>query len=232
MKQLVYPNPDIFCEPGWCLKYVRQAFGAPAVEPTATAGWANAKYKHRDYNFPNAWVPLWFSMDKEPAGHVVLRAPDGRIYSTSSPANTPVIHPNLDHLIWYYGPRVQPQYQLKLTYLGWSEDISNVRVVEGEDEMNAEQEKKLNAIYDRIFGRDIQRWMNPENGAVSETPVAGWVAMRSADLHDILSLNNLINNNTQRVLEAVSKVPGIDESVIAALKEELTSNISVTLTSQ
>jgi len=133
--QLVTPNPNIPCEPGWCLKYVRQAFGAPAVEPSATAGWHNAKFKHEDYNFPNdVWVPLWFSIDTIPEGHVVLRAPDGRIYSTSTPGNTPYVHPNLEHLIWYYGPRVEPQYQLTLRYLGWSEDISNVRVVINEED--------------------------------------------------------------------------------------------------
>jgi hypothetical protein len=115
--------------------YVRQAFGLPAVEPSATKGWENAKYKHEDYHFPNAWVPLWFSIDSIPEGHVVLRAPDGRIYSTSTPGNTPYVHPNLEHLIWYYGDRVEPEYQLTLRYLGWSEDISNVRVVESEDEM-------------------------------------------------------------------------------------------------
>lgn len=126
MIQLVTPNPNIPCVPGWCLQYVRQAFGAPVVEPTATAGWNNAKFKHRDWNFPaGMWVPVWFELATEPAGHVALLAPNGAVYSTTSPfSNLPTIHPNMAHLIAAYAP-YNP-----LTYLGWSEDISGVRVVQ------------------------------------------------------------------------------------------------------
>jgi len=121
--QLVTPNPNIPCKPGWCLQYVRQTFGAPAVEPTATAGWANAKYRHEDWNFPGGcWVPVWFSLANEPAGHVALLAPDGSVYSTSDDSTTPHHHPNMADLIRYY-------WRNPLTYLGWSEDISGVRVV-------------------------------------------------------------------------------------------------------
>jgi len=114
-----------------CLQYVRQAFGAPLVEPTATEGWNRAKYKHTDFNFPDGVaVPLWFAIPGVSAGHVVIRMPDGSVYSTSDNSNVPHHHPSLADLIWYYGPRVQPEYQLKLQYLGWSEDISTVRVVQ------------------------------------------------------------------------------------------------------
>jgi hypothetical protein len=125
-QQLVAPNPNIPCQPGWCLQYVRQAFGAPVVEPTATAGWNNAKYRHTDWDFPEGcWVPLWFQLATEPAGHVVLRAPNGKIYSTTNPYQyTPRVHPNLADLFAAYAP-YNP-----LTYLGWSEDISGVRVVQ------------------------------------------------------------------------------------------------------
>lgn len=126
-RQLRTPNPHIPCKPGWCLQYVREAFGIyPGVYPSATSGWANAQYKHQDQTFPaGAWVPLWFFMANEPLGHVVLRAPDGSIYSTSDPSTIPHHHPNLADLMGYYA-----YYGLPLTYLGWSEDIENVRVVE------------------------------------------------------------------------------------------------------
>lgn len=231
MQQLVHPNPDIWCAPGWCLMYVRQAFGAPAVEPSATAGWANAKYKHHDYNFPNAWVPLWFTIDTIPEGHVVLRAPDGRIYSTSTPGNTPYIHPNLEHLIWYYGDRVEPQYRLTLRYLGWSEDVSNVRVVSPvptqpkEDEMNSEQEKLLREVRDRVMGRDTQRYIGP-NGEVSTDNQPGYYPARSADIHDVMSTNNWIEHNTNRILAAVSAIPGVDSTIIDKLGEQLSAELA------
>ena len=132
MIQLVTPNPNISCQPGWCLQYVRQTFGAPAVEPTATAGWANAKFRHEDWDFPaGCWVPVWFSLAKEPAGHVALMAPDGSVYSTSDDSTVPHHHPSLQDLIAYY-------WRNPLTYLGWSEDISGVRVVQGDGTINVQ----------------------------------------------------------------------------------------------
>ena len=124
--QLVMPDPFIPCTPGWCLQYVRQAFGAPIVEPTATKGWENAVFKHTGMDFPSGvWVPVWFAVAGVPEGHVVLRAPDGSIYSTTSPTNTrATVHPTLDDLFAAYAP-YNP-----LTYRGWTEDVSNVRVVQ------------------------------------------------------------------------------------------------------
>ncbi|WP_314325423.1 hypothetical protein [Paenarthrobacter ilicis] len=123
MKQMITPNPNIKCFPGWCLMYVRQAFGLAGLYPSATAGWNAARFKHRDRNFPaGMWVPVWFHLGEEPLGHVALMAPDGSVYSTSDPGNVPHHHPNLDHLLSYY-------WRLRPTYLGWTEDIEGVLVV-------------------------------------------------------------------------------------------------------
>lgn len=130
MKQLITPNPNIKCYPGWCLMYVRQAFGLNGLYPSATAGWNAARYKHRDRNFPaGRWVPVWFHLGEEPLGHVALIAPDGSVFSTSDPSNTPHRHPNLDHLLSYYKA-------LRPTYLGWTEDIEGVAVVKAADSIN------------------------------------------------------------------------------------------------
>lgn len=130
MKQLITPNPHIKCYPGWCLMYVRQAFGLNGLYPSATAGWNAARYKHRDRNFPaGRWVPVWFQLGEEPLGHVALMAPDGSVFSTSDPSNTPHHHPNLDHLLSYYRA-------LRPTYLGWTEDIEGVAVVKAADSIN------------------------------------------------------------------------------------------------
>jgi hypothetical protein len=59
MKQIVTPNPNIPCQPGWCLQYVRQAFGLPARHPTATAAWEASTSKHRGRDFPKGvWLPV------------------------------------------------------------------------------------------------------------------------------------------------------------------------------
>jgi len=125
MTQIIIPNPNIPCKPGWCLAYVNQAFRVPIRYPSATAAWNASATKHRDQDFPDGvWVPVWFSLLNEPNGHVALRAPDGRYFSTTHPtALTPTEHPNLAHLLNAYA-RFNP-----LTYLGWTEDVEGTPVV-------------------------------------------------------------------------------------------------------
>jgi len=125
MRQIVTPNPHIPCQPGWCLQYVRQAFGLPARHPTATAAWEASTSKHRDRNFPKgAWLPVWFSLANEPAGHVALMAPDGTVFSTSDLGSVPHQHLDLSDLMNYYA-----RYDMTLTYLGWTEDVAGYPVL-------------------------------------------------------------------------------------------------------
>jgi hypothetical protein len=125
--QRITPNPNISCKPGWCLEYVRRTFGQPAVPGygTATAGWNNSKTQHRDRNFPaGVAVPVWYALANEPAGHVVLRLPDGSVYSTSDLGTVPHHHPDLADLERYYA-----KYGMTLTYRGWTEDIQGTPVI-------------------------------------------------------------------------------------------------------
>lgn len=122
--QLIAPDPLIACTPGLCLVYVRETFKVGPKYPTAAEGWQASLTKHEDKNYPdNAWVPVWFSLSNEPAGHVALRQPDGGIWSSSHPTSTkPTFHESLSDIESYYGGR--------LTYLGWTEDIEGVPVIE------------------------------------------------------------------------------------------------------
>lgn len=121
--QLIIPTPDISCTPGLCLVYVRETFGIGPKYPTATDGWEASPSKHEDNDFPDdVWVPIWFSLSDNPAGHVALRQPDGSVWSSSHPTKTsPIHHESLDDLLTYYNNR--------LTYLGWTEDIEGVAVI-------------------------------------------------------------------------------------------------------
>lgn len=122
--QLITPNPQIACTPGLCLVYVRETYGIGPKYSSAIAGWNASMHRHTDQNFPeNAWVPIWFTLSDNEHGHVALRQPDGSVWSSSSPTGTtPVHHPSLSDLLTYYGGR--------LTYLGWTEDIEGVFVVD------------------------------------------------------------------------------------------------------
>ena len=123
--QTIHPTPDISCRPGWCLEYVRRTYRLPAAYPTATAAWLASTSQHRDRAFPKAvWIPVWYGLVNEPAGHVVLLAPDGSCYSTSSLGTTPYHHPNLKHLENFYA-----HYGMTLTYRGWTEDVAGTPVI-------------------------------------------------------------------------------------------------------
>ncbi len=123
MKQLKKPNVSVKTKAiGWCLWWAQEAYKVPHLYPSATAQWKEARIKHTGKPPKGVFVPVFFSMKGVPAGHVAISAPDGSIYSTSSPHSlTPVHHKDMADLLRYYGG--------KLTYLGWSEDLGGVKVV-------------------------------------------------------------------------------------------------------
>jgi hypothetical protein len=125
MIQIITPNPHIPCRPGWCLMYVRQAFGLPARYASATEAWEASETQHRDRDFPaGVWTPVWYGIDREPLGHVVLLAPDGSVYSTSDNSTVPHHHPSLQDLEDFYAGWDWP-----LTYRGWTEDVAGYPVI-------------------------------------------------------------------------------------------------------
>lgn len=124
--QLIVPNPDIPCRPGYCLEYVRETFALPIRYGSATEAWNNSASQHPDWNFPAGLaVPIWFDIDIEPNGHVALLMPDLTVYSASDLTNTPHHHPSIADLIAYYAR----WGKMQLTYLGWTEDVAGYPVV-------------------------------------------------------------------------------------------------------
>ena len=145
--QVITPNPKIFCRPGWCLEYVCRAFGVYGKgigQPSATKAWQFAVTKgtaHTDRNFDGLWVPVYFTMIGGPNGHIVVKAPDNSVYSTSDPvANTPVHHASIEAMNVYYGG--------KLGLLGWSEDLNGIKIVKEDNMVTIEQ-----VVYD-----DLVKW--------------------------------------------------------------------------
>lgn len=148
MQQLVQPNLSVVGKSGWCLDYARRVFGAGVVEATAWQGWENAKYKHTD-GLPNVSVPVWFDywQDGIRYGHVAVYVPGQGVYS--SPWQTTYGHAVLNSV-----QEVERIYGVK--YVGWSEDISNVRVASGEEEMITDI-NILNSLYQRYRGRNASQ---------------------------------------------------------------------------
>lgn len=128
--QLVTPNLNTAGNIGYCLAFVESAYGTGHLYPYAYNGWQATQYKHEDQNFPDGmYVPIWFSymVGNTNEGHVAIRMPDGRVLSSPwQQGTTQAILPNIDELVRIYSDNgVHP-----LTYLGWSEDIAGVQVVE------------------------------------------------------------------------------------------------------
>lgn len=149
MKQLITPTPWIPATGGWCLQYVRQAYGLPARYASATEAWEQSESKHRDRNFPpGLWTPVWYDIDIEPLGHVVLLAPDGRVYSTSDYSGWPVIHASLADLEAFYA-----YYGMKLIYRGWTEDVAGYAVMDNPITVQGTTQKELFTVgqYENII---------------------------------------------------------------------------------
>lgn len=99
---------------GYCLSYVRSAFGVPAKYPSAISAWNHAAHRHS--SAPPRGVPVFFSGGNY--GHVAYSAGAGKVYSTDAPIRGRVGLVDIDwfHRNWNY------------TLLGWTEDINDVRV--------------------------------------------------------------------------------------------------------
>lgn len=117
-QQLVQPNLNATGQPGLCLAYVEDVFKTPHTYYNATEGWEKAQFKHTDQPPPSISVPIWFSWQVD--GHVAVWA-NGTIYSTTAQGVRTFV--SIPALMAYIGGGI--------TYLGWSEDLENVRIVKG-----------------------------------------------------------------------------------------------------
>lgn len=105
---------------GLCLDYVTRFFGVPDKYDSATDAWADAQYKHPGEQPPSdVAVPVWFSYNG-PDGHVAGSVPGTGVYSTSAQGDKTFT--SVQALVSWMGEGFK--------YLGWSEDINSVRVVQ------------------------------------------------------------------------------------------------------
>lgn len=174
-KQLITPNPNIACTPGMCLVYVRETFGLGPKYPTASDAWKASLHKHKNARFPaDVWVPIWFTVSDDVGGHVALRQPDGSVWSASSPTETqPVHHTSIEDLQTYHGGR--------LTYLGWTDDIEGVEILQATDKVKkpvrviltqAVVHTKVDAMQKNARRILLRRATDPMNATLATPPVS------------------------------------------------------------
>lgn len=150
-KQIKTPNLDpivyqggkiLYDWYGWCLAVAQTMFGSQRTSPTAWSEWLNVvKYKHPDRNLPSGvYVPIWFSSPSG-YGHVAIYK-DGKVWSS------PYTHkPYAD----VFNSIAEVERIYKSTYVGWSEDIGNTRVVEFVN--NKATQEQIKALYLEILER-------------------------------------------------------------------------------
>jgi hypothetical protein len=161
-KQLITPDLTVIETTGWCLQYARRVFGAPAVESSAWEAWTNTKFKHEDRNFPQRVAfPVWFDWTgdvgngKYRYGHVAVRTADGRIWSSPLSGRGSAWFMTVDDLTRSFGGGMK--------YVGWSEDISNVKVIETGDNMSEVEEILQSALNsERNTNQVLQSALNAE----------------------------------------------------------------------
>lgn len=158
-KQLIDPNLNLSEEAGLCLQFSRRTFGAPKVEDTAYEAFGRTKYQHFDRNFPDGVsIPVWFEWwgnIKWSDGitryarydHVAVRAANGIIYSSPLSGRGQARFNSVDELTKAFGAGMK--------YYAWTEDISNVRVVEPESEKKEMvTDKGVNYLFKSLLGRE------------------------------------------------------------------------------
>lgn len=139
---------------GWCLKYVQDAFGTDHPYPSAIDAW-NANYGNGNHpgELPpgGKTVPVFFSLGNVPAGHVAIMLDDSEVASSTQSGNHPqgYIHSNLQDLINIYG-----KYNGGCSYLGWSEYVGTVHVLEWHPDIVYATPDQIIQAYREILERE------------------------------------------------------------------------------
>lgn len=118
--------------PGFCLKYVRTAYGVGPLFPSAAEAWRNAQFKHlvgSGMQVPRG-VPVYWTGGSQGFGHIAIAAGNGTCWSTDAGGSGIVAKVKIDDLTAKWG----------IDFKGWAEDVNNVRV------FNAANAAKPNSV--------------------------------------------------------------------------------------
>jgi hypothetical protein len=186
-EQAIQPNLSIVGQDGYCLVYVHEVFGVPAEYPSATVAWQSAQFPHPGETPPsNIAVPVWFSYNG-PDGHVAVWD-KGTIYSTSAQGDK--TFPSIQALVSWMGEG--------MTYLGWSEDINSVRVVQPQGAtMETFNEGDRANINVGLFGYDAGLF---KTAVGTDWKTAIYAILQSSDFKNLNTVNQGDVNNINSVL--------------------------------
>lgn len=146
-KQLIMPLILTQAIASWCLMYVDDSINVPQVSRTANAQIAHDQAKeknwvHENQDYPRGvWFVMFWSIDNgeyQGLGHVALAYVDDnnslQIHDSEVHRGARQPYSSLDELVGWFG-----SVGTQMTYLGWSEGVDNVKII---DEIKAENEVK------------------------------------------------------------------------------------------
>lgn len=129
-KQIKGANLNQTDYPGWCLRFTRNVFGIPSRWDYATQAWNASPTQHTDA-LPDAIVPVWFywygtvdGLGTGNWGDVAVWVPGKGVFGTplKGGGNSNRWWPTVEARAAAIGGQAR--------YLGWTEDLNGVRIVE------------------------------------------------------------------------------------------------------
>lgn len=111
---------------GRCLVFVRTMFGVAARDPSASAAWQLAKFKHpvRSGAQTPRGAPVYWTGGSEGNGHIAIATGNGNCWSSDAGGSGIVAKVNIDDLTERWSA---------LQFQGWAEDVNGVRVFDAAD---------------------------------------------------------------------------------------------------
>jgi hypothetical protein len=140
MTQLVAPDLNTVGNVGWCLSFVEDAYNTPHLGATATDAWNATQFPHPGEQPPNdVQVPIWFSYTENGIdfGHVAINVPGRGVLSSPYKQN--------GTQQWFSSIEECRRVMGCTAYLGWSEDLATIKLIEG-----GNMEAEIQAIKDDL----------------------------------------------------------------------------------
>lgn len=173
--QKTSPNLNIGAKPGWCLQYADDVVNAPVRRYSAGVEYLAQKAAgniHEEEPPVGLWVPVFFDITSgiyDPYEHVgwAYNHGDGRIeiHDSEVHSGTRGIYNSIAEICGWFG-------KFGLRYLGWSERIGGVQVVEKSDNIRVvNSDVGVNVRYEPTTQSGV--FATYPNG--SDIEMAGWV---------------------------------------------------------
>ena len=152
---------------GYCHKYVRdQCWRVPSLYASAIEAWNGARYKHPGDRTPPLGAPMFYRGGQY--GHAVINVADNTssMRSTDCTSTGRVSTVDIGWVESHWG----------YVYLGWTEDINGVRVIEPEesdDVLNSDDKKWIQQTVNDAIEAAWQKQQSNDRGRAANLNVAG-----------------------------------------------------------